>query len=142
MTVLIRDQGFVPEDWHGGFTALEDLEHALDAPLALDLPNDVDIARLAPLLPRLHLIRIAFPVFSDGRGFTLARLLRLAGYRGRLRAHGALLADQYTMLRRAGFDEVEIPETLALRQPEQQWLARADWRGHNYQRRLRQNDRL
>ena len=41
------------------------------------------------------------------------------------------------MARRSGFDEVEIDEALATRQPEDQWRARADWQSHNYQSRLR-----
>jgi hypothetical protein len=42
------------------------------------------------------------------------------------------------MARRAGFDEVEISEEMAARQPEAQWRARADWRAHDYQARMRQ----
>jgi len=83
------------------------------------------------------MIRIDFPGPADGRGFTLAAILRRAGYKGRLRAKGHILADQYAMARRSGFDEVEIDDTLAERQPEDQWLARADWKAHNYQARLR-----
>jgi hypothetical protein len=41
------------------------------------------------------------------------------------------------MARRAGFDEVEINATLAQRQPEADWLARADWQSGDYQARLR-----
>jgi hypothetical protein len=41
------------------------------------------------------------------------------------------------MARRSGFDEVEISDDLAARQPEDQWLFRADWQGHDYQSRLR-----
>ena len=78
-----------------------------------------------------------FPGFADGRGFTIARQLRLMGYAGRLRAPGHVIADQYAMARRAGFDEVEIDDDLAARQPEDQWLFRADWRAHDYQARLR-----
>jgi uncharacterized protein (DUF934 family) len=83
------------------------------------------------------MIRITFPVFSDGRGFTLARRLRVMGYSGRLRAQGQVIADQYAMARRCGFDEVEISDDLAARQPEDQWQFRADWRAHDYQARLR-----
>ena len=43
------------------------------------------------------------------------------------------------MARRAGFDEVEISDDLATRQPEDQWLARANWQAHDYQARLRGN---
>ncbi|NBT33612.1 MAG: oxidoreductase, partial [Rhodobacteraceae bacterium] len=41
------------------------------------------------------------------------------------------------MARRSGFDEVEISADLAARQPQDQWLARANWRAHDYQSRLR-----
>jgi uncharacterized protein (DUF934 family) len=80
---------------------------------------------------------VDFPSFADGRGFTIARILRLKGYTGRLRAKGHVLADQYAMARRSGFDEVEIDAELAARQPEDQWLARANWQDHDYQARLR-----
>ena len=83
------------------------------------------------------MIRVDFPSFADGRGFTIARRLRLMGFQGRLRAKGHVIADQYAMARRAGFDEVEISEELAARQPEDQWLARANWSAHDYQSRLR-----
>ena len=90
-------------------------------------------------LAEVVLIRVAFPSFADGRGFTIARQLRLMGYQGRLRAAGHVIADQYAMARRSGFDEVEISSDLAARQPEAQWLARANWRAHDYQSRLRGN---
>lgn len=40
------------------------------------------------------------------------------------------------MLRRSGFDEVGIDAALAARQPEVQWLARADWRARDDPARL------
>jgi uncharacterized protein (DUF934 family) len=58
------------------------------------------------------------------------------GYAGRLRAKGHILADQYAMARRSGFDEVEIDIALATRQPEPHWRARADWKAHDYRSRL------
>lgn len=125
--VIVRDTGFQPDDWTGGFEGAE----------VCDLASDADIEDLANKLPTLKMIRIDFPSFADGRGFTLARLLRLRGYTGRLRAKGHVLADQYAMARRAGFDEVEISADLAARQPEDQWAFRADWRAHDYQSRLR-----
>jgi uncharacterized protein (DUF934 family) len=86
---------------------------------------------------RYQMIRIDFPSFADGRGFSIARALRRKGFTGRLRAKGHVIADQYAMARRSGFDEVEISDDLAARQPEGQWLARADWQAHDYQARLR-----
>jgi uncharacterized protein (DUF934 family) len=82
------------------------------------------------------MIRVSFPAFSDGRGFTLARHLRGLGYAGRLRATGHIIADQYAMARRCGFDEVEIADDLAARQPEAQWLFRARWREQDYRSRF------
>lgn len=133
MTVIVTDAGFAPDDWNKGY-GTTDCANDLRA---LDLPPDTDIDATPELLARLEMIRISFPSFADGRGFTLARLLRLRGYRGRLRAAGHVIADQYAMARRAGFDEVEIDNDLAARQPEGDWLARADWTAHDYQARLR-----
>ena len=76
-------------------------------------PNDRDPAELAPWLDRLALIRVAFPAMGDGRGFSIARRLRAMGYAGRLRAAGPLIADQFRVARRVGFDEVELPDAVA-----------------------------
>ena len=103
----------------------------------MDLDSDSDPSALSGRLGDIALVRVDFPSFADGRGFTIARRLRLMGYEGTLRAKGHVIADQYAMARRAGFDEVEIDEDLAHRQPEEQWLARANWRDHDYQSRLR-----
>ena len=133
MTVIVTDRGFSPDDWTGGFVRLGE---AANDVAALDVPSDADPAAI-PLCPGLAMIRVEFPKFADGRGFTIARQLRLRGYKGRLRAKGHVIADQYAMARRSGFDEVEIDEALAARQPQDQWLARANWRAHDYQARLR-----
>ena len=131
--VIVTDTGFAPDDFSGQFDTLDTLSPGTGA---IDLPGDADPARL-PSLTRLAFIRIGFASFADGRGFTLAARLRRLGFTGRLRAAGPLIADQYAMARRAGFDEVEIPPRIAARQPEAQWRARADWRAHHYQTRLR-----
>jgi uncharacterized protein (DUF934 family) len=136
-STLIRDDGFHADDWTHGFVALADLPSNDDDRLALDLPSTADARILKDRLSAIPLIRIDFPAFNDGRGFTIARLLRAMGYTGRLRARGHVLADQYAMARRAGFDEIEIDAILAARQPEADWLARANWRDHDYRARLR-----
>ena len=132
MTVLVTDDGFSQDDWRDGYTALG----AANDAEALDVPSDADPADI-PLCATLKMIRVDFPSSADGRGFTIARALRLRGYTGRLRAKGHVLADQYAMARRSGFDEVEIDDSLAARQPEPQWQFRSDWRAHDYQARLR-----
>ncbi|WP_323005634.1 DUF934 domain-containing protein [Pseudorhodobacter sp.] len=134
MTVIVTDTGFHLEPPIPAFTSLAQLPFHEGA---IDLANSDDPAALAPYLTDLRLIRIDFPSFADGRGFTLARRLRMMGFKGRLRARGHVLADQYTMARRVGFDEVEISDDLAIRQPVAHWLARADWQTHDHQSRLR-----
>jgi uncharacterized protein (DUF934 family) len=134
MTVIVTDAGFAPDDWT---TPMTPLDAAGAGATALDLPNDTDPATLAGRLDGVGMIRVDFPAVADGRGFTIARELRLMGYTGRLRARGHVIADQYAMARRSGFDEVEISDDLARRQPEDQWRARANWQAHDYQARLR-----
>ncbi|MGF1476339.1 MAG: DUF934 domain-containing protein [Geminicoccaceae bacterium] len=118
---IVNDQGFGLDEAIA-FTAHDDLD---DQPkhraIAVDLPNDRDPADLAPNFERIALIRIPFPSFADGRGFSVAKRLRSLGYRGRLRAHGHVIADQYGLARSCGFDEIEIDDALAARQTEKQW---------------------
>lgn len=133
MTVIVTDNGFA----HAPEQEIVPLAAMTPEVKAVDLLNTDDPTVLACKLGQLTLIRIAFPAFNDGRGFTLARRLRTMGYAGRLRAAGPVIADQYAMFRRVGFDEVEIPDEMAARQPQDQWQFRADWRAHDYQSRLR-----
>jgi len=137
MTVIITDTGFAADDWNDGFVALSEEGEAANDIKALDLASDVFPENLGNVITNVDFIRIDFPNSHDGRGFTIARQLRLMGFKGRLRAKGVVLADQYAMARRSGFDEVEISDDLAARQPEDQWLFRADWKAHDYQNRLR-----
>lgn len=51
------------------------------------------------------LVAIHFPTFTDGRGYSTARLLRERyGFRSELRAIGDVLRDQLYELTRVGFD--------------------------------------
>ena len=133
MSIIVTDAGFTPAPGRH-IPALAELSAVDDA---VDLANTDDPLLLVPHLERLTLIRIAFPAFSDGRAFTIARRLRMLGYKGQLLALGPVISDQYAMCRRVGFDGVEIPDELAARQPEEQWKFRADWKAHDYQSRLR-----
>ncbi len=64
-----------------------------------------DPALIANDLDKLRLIAIDFPVFTDGRGYSTARLLRERyQWRGELRAVGDVLRDQIFLLSRSGFD--------------------------------------
>ena len=58
-------------------------------------------------------IGIFFPAFTDGRGLSLAVLLRdRFGYQGEIRALGDINIDLLHYLKRCGFDCAEIPENL------------------------------
>jgi uncharacterized protein (DUF934 family) len=49
-------------------------------------------------------VEVNFPAYTDGRGYSAARILREAGYTGELRAVGDVLVDQISHMRRCGFD--------------------------------------
>ncbi len=56
-------------------------------------------------------VEINFPKFGDGRGFSLARLLRTRfGYKGELRAVGHITRDHLYFMQRVGFDAYELRE--------------------------------
>ncbi|PHV10515.1 DUF934 domain-containing protein [Chitinimonas sp. BJB300] len=58
---------------------------------------------------KLRVIAIDFPAFTDGRGFSIGRLLRERyGFLGELRAVGDVFQDTLFYLRRCGFDAFEI----------------------------------
>ena len=79
-------------------------------------------------------IAIRFPVFGDGRGISLAVLLRERhGFKGEIRAVGYLIPDLAQFLLRSGFDTAEITD------PEQAsvWKASVSRIQHNYQRGYR-----
>lgn len=109
-------------------------QKAPDQRIGVDIPNDIRIAELKLVLRQLSLVSIAFPAYSDGRGFSLARLIRSHGFTGTLRANGPLIADQFAYALACGFDEVELPEASARRQPVEQWLRAAEQISHGYQR--------
>ena len=106
-------------------------------PVAVDLPSPdldpADWARLCAALPRVAMIRVRLRHFGDVRALDLARAIRAQGYDGRLRAHGAVLAQAYTLTRRAGFDEVALDRDQARRQPPEHWHNNPFWRPRSRQ---------
>ena len=69
------------------------------------LPTDI------PELQRLALIAIEFPRFTEGRGYSIARLLRQRhAFTGELRAVGWVLRDQLYYMERCGFTAFELKE--------------------------------
>lgn len=69
---------------------------------------------IEPLL-NLPLIAINFPKFADGRGFSVASLLRdRYNYRGEIRAVGGFIRDQLYLLNRCGFNAFKFAEDIDL----------------------------
>jgi uncharacterized protein (DUF934 family) len=68
-----------------------------------------DPGLLAGDCPALPLVAIEFPQFTDGRGYSIARLLREQyGFAGELRAIGDVLRDQLYYLRQCGFNAFAV----------------------------------
>lgn len=80
-------------------------------PVGVWLKPDDDPAALAPDLPRLPLVAVHFPRFTDGRGYSIASLLRRRyGYARELRAFGDVGRDQLFYLSRVGFDAFRLAD--------------------------------
>ena len=98
-----------------------------DIPLGLYVEPGQDVQNVLPGVHRFSLIVIAFPKFTDGRGYSLARQFRSHyGFTGELRAGGDILFDQLQLLARCGFDSFEITNAATLRLLEtghRPWLA-------------------
>lgn len=75
------------------------------------LQPDDDVLTLEGTVEGLAIVAVAFPKFTDGRGYSSARLLRdRLGYTGELRAVGHVLPDQVFYMRRVGFDALELAD--------------------------------
>ncbi len=67
-------------------------------------PND-DLAAIADRLGQAARVEVNFPKFGDGRGYSIARLLRERhGYNGELRAVGQVTRDNLMFMEQCGFD--------------------------------------
>src|SRR5437868_6930450 len=70
-----------------------------------------DPASFVDRLGRVARVEIHFPKFGDGRGFSIARLLRERyGYRGELRAVGDVGRDQLSYMESCGLDAYLLRE--------------------------------
>lgn len=127
MKQLIDQTGFVTETWPQDgvildFDALwtgQDLP--IEEPLAVRFEITAKPENLVPWFDKVSLVILPFGSSADGRGFSLARQLRHLGYRGKIRAEGHVLVDQFRAALRVGIDEVAIPADQAARNPEAQW---------------------
>jgi uncharacterized protein (DUF934 family) len=67
-----------------------------------------DLTSLITNASKLSMIAIEFDTFADGRGFSMARLLRRAGYQGEIRAVGDVAMDRIEFMHRVGFNAFEL----------------------------------
>lgn len=78
-------------------------------PLGVWLESHQVVEDLSEDLQQFAVIALNFPVFTDGRHFSSARLLRERyGYSGEIRAIGDVLRDQLFFMQRCGFDAYAI----------------------------------
>lgn len=113
--VHLRDEELLPAERVdvtvslGRFVAEQDALATHPGRVGVRLRGDDDVEPHLPALLALPLLAIEFPRFTDGRGYTLGRLLRERhGYRGELRAVGNVLRDQLYYMHRCGFDAFEL----------------------------------
>jgi uncharacterized protein (DUF934 family) len=67
-------------------------------------PHD-DLSVLTEKIRSVARVEVNFPKFGDGRGFSIARLLRERyGYKGELRAVGEVARDHLYYMEQCGFD--------------------------------------
>ena len=67
-----------------------------------------DLPSLLAQAEKLSMIAIEFDTFADGRGFSMARMLRRQGYAGEIRAVGDVAMDRIDFMQRVGFNAFEL----------------------------------
>ena len=128
---IIRDREVVADDWQvlpaiaeGAAAALPDGKLVVPLnvwlaqtdtlterklPVGVWLDSHQDAAEIAHAINRFAVIAVNFPKFTDGRGYSIATLLRSRyGFNGELRAIGDVLRDQLFYMRRVGFNAFAV----------------------------------
>ncbi len=130
MQRIIKNGQVIDESWHlldkvsslDGLSNSDDLivplalwrehAHALkvrDGGLGVWLDSDEEIEEIVDDLSHFQVVALNFPIFTDGRHYSSARLLRERyGYQGEVRAIGDVLRDQLFYMQRCGFDAFAI----------------------------------
>lgn len=130
MQRIIKNGQIIDESWHlldkdatlNGLSNSDDLivpltlwrehSHALkarDGGLGVWLDSDEEVEEIVDDLAHFQVIALNFPIFTDGRHYSSARLLRERyGYTGEIRAIGDVLRDQLFFMQRCGFDAFAV----------------------------------
>ncbi len=81
---------------------------------AIWLDSDAELEDFKDQLGEVDLIAVNFPAFANGRGYSLARLIKeRTNFKGELRAIGDVLLDQLFFMKRCGFDTYLLKEGLS-----------------------------
>jgi len=80
--------------------------------LGVQVNGDDDLNELLANLDKFPLIAVDFPAFRDGRGFSIARHLVRAGYKGEIRATGDVGRDRIAYMERCGFTAIQISDEI------------------------------
>ncbi|MGH1463404.1 MAG: DUF934 domain-containing protein [Neptuniibacter sp.] len=80
--------------------------------LAIQINGDDELDEVLSNLDKFPLIAVDFPAFRDGRGFSIARLLIRAGYKGEIRATGDVGRDRIAYMERCGFTAIQISDDI------------------------------
>lgn len=95
------------ERWNSNIEGLTPLAQA--GMLGLVLKSEETADMIGEICHQFAVIAIEFPKFTDGRGYSSARLLRERhGYKGDLRSVGDVLIDQLFFMKRCGFSSFDL----------------------------------
>lgn len=78
--------------------------------VAVQVNGDDNLDDVLENLDTFPLIAVDFPAFRDGRGFSIARHLVRAGYKGEIRATGDVGRDRFAYMERCGFTSIYIAD--------------------------------
>ncbi len=119
---IIKDKAIIEDNWvhycgegdlpEGNIIVSLDLWQEMDLSgrnIGLQLEPDDMLSDIKDDLHHFDLIAINFPTFADGRGYSMAKILRdRLGYKKEIRAVGDVMRDQLFYLQRCGFNAFEI----------------------------------
>jgi len=97
-------------DWADWETLEQPITLPTNLKLGLKIPNTLDPELLTENFDVISLLAIEFPLFTDGRGYSQARMLREMGFTGEIRALGDVLPDQVFFMARCGIDTFALKE--------------------------------
>jgi uncharacterized protein (DUF934 family) len=81
-----------------------------DGQLGIQVNGDDDLQALYAEQGNIALVAVEFPIFRDGRGFSIAKHLVRTGFTGEIRAVGDVARDRLALMQSSGFNAFLIPE--------------------------------